>query len=103
MGPQSRSPLCLRCGKPALRRLVVLPPKWQGSQSMAGHTNFILNRIDPMSLGDYSRTLLLSILRRAQVLAETHQRVPKVYFPRDGITSNVVQLANGGAVETAMI
>jgi len=37
------------------------------------------------------------------VLAETHQRVQKVYFPHSGIISCVVELRGGGAIETGMI
>jgi CRP-like cAMP-binding protein len=36
-------------------------------------------------------------------LAETHQRVEKVYFPHTGIISCVVELVGGGAIETGMI
>src|SRR5215212_797321 len=70
---------------------------------MAGHNNFLLNRIDPSVAARLQPHLALVHLRHAQVLADTHQRVPKVYFPHDGIISNVVQLSNGGAIETAMI
>ena len=37
------------------------------------------------------------------MLAETHQRVEKVYFPHSGIISCVVELVGGGAIETGMI
>jgi CRP-like cAMP-binding protein len=37
------------------------------------------------------------------VLAETHQRIQKVYFPHTGIISCVVELVGGGAIETGKI
>ena len=37
------------------------------------------------------------------VLAETHQRIEKVYFPHSGIISCVVELIGGGAIGTGMI
>src|SRR5204862_134064 len=42
-------------------------------------------------------------LNASQVLAETHQRIEKVYFPHSGIISCVVKLLGGGAIETGMI
>ena len=42
-------------------------------------------------------------LHREQVLAETHQRIERVYFPHSGIISCVVELIGGGAIETGMI
>jgi len=70
---------------------------------MAGHTNFILNTIEPSVAARLQPHLALVHLRHGQVLADTHQRVQKVYFPHNGIISNVVQLSNGGSIETAMI
>ena len=42
-------------------------------------------------------------IRHQEVLAETHQRIEKVYFPHSGIISCVVELVGGGAIETGMI
>jgi CRP-like cAMP-binding protein len=70
---------------------------------MTGHANFILNRVDPDTAARLQPHLSLVHLRHAQVLVDTHQRVQKVYFPHSGIISNVVQLSNGGSIETGMI
>jgi CRP-like cAMP-binding protein len=37
------------------------------------------------------------------VLAEPYQQLQRVYFPHSGIISSVVELADGGAIETGMI
>jgi CRP-like cAMP-binding protein len=65
--------------------------------------NFILNRLD----ADVLRRLLpnLSVVQLASgdVLAGTHERVEKVYFPHTGVISCVVETIGGGAIETGMI
>jgi len=38
-----------------------------------------------------------------EVLVESRGRVERVYFPHSGIISSVVELADGGAIETGMI
>jgi CRP-like cAMP-binding protein len=70
---------------------------------MTGHNNFILNRVEPEVAARLQPYLSLVHLRHGQVLVDTHQRVQKVYFPHTGIISNVVQLSNGGSIETGMI
>jgi CRP-like cAMP-binding protein len=55
----------------------------------------VLDQIEPQ--------LSIIDLQREQVLAETHQRIEKVYFPHSGIISCVVELVGGGAIETGMI
>jgi CRP-like cAMP-binding protein len=47
--------------------------------------------------------LSLVELHQAVVLAETHQRVEKAYFPQSGIISCVVELKGGDAIGTGMI
>jgi CRP-like cAMP-binding protein len=42
-------------------------------------------------------------LAHGEILAETHQPISKVYFPHGGIISCVVELEDGGAIETGMI
>ena len=42
-------------------------------------------------------------LNRSDIIAETHQRLEKAYFPHSGIISCVVELLGGGAIETGMI
>jgi CRP-like cAMP-binding protein len=72
-------------------------------QPLAHKENFLLNRLEPVVLAELQPHLSLVNLRHAEVLAETHQRVRKVYFPHSGIISSVVELVGGGAIVTAMI
>jgi CRP-like cAMP-binding protein len=65
--------------------------------------NFLLNRLDADVLGRLSGDLSVIQLVHGEVLAETHQRVEKVYFPHGGIISCVVETIGGGAIETGMI
>ena|SRR5258705_6744671 len=70
---------------------------------MPHRENFLLNRLEPGLLADLEPRLSLAELRQGEVLAETHQRIDKVYFPHSGIISCVVELVGGGAIETGMI
>ena len=65
--------------------------------------NFLLNRLEPELLSRIVPHFSLVELRHSEVLAETHERIEKVYFPHSGIISCVVELAGGGAVESGMI
>jgi CRP-like cAMP-binding protein len=65
--------------------------------------NFLLNRLDPALLDRLSANLSVIELTHGDVLAETHGRVEKVYFPHSGIISCVVETIGGGAIETGMI
>jgi CRP-like cAMP-binding protein len=65
--------------------------------------NFLLNRLEPAVLAEIVPYLSFVELRHQEVLAETHQRIEKVYFPHSGIISCVVELVGGGAIETGMI
>jgi CRP-like cAMP-binding protein len=65
--------------------------------------NFLLNRLDAATLGRISPNLTVIQLPLGEVLAETHARVEKVYFPHSGIISCVVETIGGGAIETGMI
>src|ERR1700716_2521724 len=65
--------------------------------------NFLLNRLSADVLGRLSPNLSIVQLSLGDVLAETHQRVEKVYFPHSGIISCVVETIGGGAIETGMI
>lgn len=65
--------------------------------------NFILNLLEPDVFNQIEPQLSIIDLQREQVLAETHQRIEKVYFPHSGIISCVVELKGGGAIETGMI
>ena len=65
--------------------------------------NFILNRLSAKALAHISPGLAIVQLPQGEVLAETHARVEKVYFPHEGIISCVVETVGGGAIETGMI
>lgn len=70
---------------------------------MPHDANFILRRLAPDILKRIAPALTVVPLPHGQVLAETHQRIEKVYFPHDGIISCVVETIGGGAIETGMI
>jgi CRP-like cAMP-binding protein len=70
---------------------------------MPHRQNFLLNRLEPAVLSQILPHLSLVDLQHGHVLAETHQRVERVYFPHSGIISCVVELLGGGAIETGMI
>lgn len=70
---------------------------------MPHRQNFLLNRLEPAVLAQILPHLTLVDLQHGHVLAETHQRVERVYFPHSGIISCVVELLGGGAIETGMI
>ena len=65
--------------------------------------NFLLNLLEPGMLDQIEPQLSIIDLHREQVLAETHARIERVYFPHSGIISCVVELVGGGAIETGMI
>src|SRR3954465_12766249 len=65
--------------------------------------NFLLSRLDWDALGRLTPNLIVVELPQGEVLAETHERVEKVYFPHGGIISCVVETIGGGAIETGMI
>ena len=65
--------------------------------------NFLLNLLEPKVFDQIEPQLSIIDLHRDHVLAETHQRIEKVYFPHSGIISCVVELKGGGAIETGMI
>jgi CRP-like cAMP-binding protein len=65
--------------------------------------NFLLNRVDAITLDRIAPNLSVVQLSHGEVLAETHARVEKVYFPHTGIISCVVETIGGGAIETGMI
>jgi CRP-like cAMP-binding protein len=70
---------------------------------MPHRKNFLLNRLEPDLLAQIRPHLSLLELQHNDVLAETHQRIEKVYFPHSGIISCVVELVGGGAIETGLI
>lgn len=70
---------------------------------MPHKNNFLLNRLSPDLLSRISSDLVVEALAHGEVLAETHARIEKVYFPHSGIISCVVETIGGGAIETGMI
>ena len=70
---------------------------------MPHRANFLLNRLSSASLARVTPHLSVMDLAATQVLAETHARIERVYFPHSGIISCVVELIGGGAIETGMI
>jgi CRP-like cAMP-binding protein len=65
--------------------------------------NFLLNRLDAATRDRILPNLIVVELPLGEVLAETHARIEKVYFPHSGIISCVVETIGGGAIETGMI
>jgi len=65
--------------------------------------NFLLGRLSPSTLSRVAPHLSLVDLPAAEVLAEPHQRIQRVYFPHAGIISSVVELTDGGMIETGMV
>jgi CRP-like cAMP-binding protein len=70
---------------------------------MPHRQNFLLNQLEPGLLVHIEPHLSVVELHHTDVLAETHQRIEKVYFPHSGIISCVVELVGGGAIETGLI
>lgn len=67
------------------------------------NNNFLLNRLQPEVLNHIMAQLSLVELHHGQVLAESEQRIDKVYFPQSSVISCIVELRNGDAIETGMI
>lgn len=70
---------------------------------MPHRKNFLLNRVSLDVLDRLSSGLVVVPLAQGEVLAETHARIEKVYFPHTGVISCVVETIGGGAIETGMI
>jgi CRP-like cAMP-binding protein len=70
---------------------------------MPHRSNFLLNQLSPALLQSITPHLTVVALHHAEVLARTHELVEKVYFPHSGIISCVVELGDGGAIETGLI
>jgi CRP-like cAMP-binding protein len=70
---------------------------------MPHRKNFLLNRLDADILARLLPDLTVMQLAQGDVLAETHQRIERAYFPHTGIISCVVETIGGGAIETGMI
>jgi CRP-like cAMP-binding protein len=70
---------------------------------MLHQKNFLLNQIEPEILIRIVPHFSVVELHHSDVLAQTHQRIERVYFPHSGIISCVVQLIGGDAIQTGMI
>jgi CRP-like cAMP-binding protein len=70
---------------------------------MLHRKNFLLSELEPEALARISPLLSMVELHQSEVLAETHHRIEKVYFPHSGIISCIVQLKRGDAIQTGMM
>ena len=66
-------------------------------------SNLLLNRLARPALARVATHLSVVDLTATEVLAEPYQQLQRVYFPHSGIISCIVELADGGAIETGMI
>lgn len=65
--------------------------------------NWLLDRLPKHVLARIAAELHVVELHAAEVLAEPHQHLKRVYFPHSGIISCIVELKGGDAIETGMI
>jgi CRP-like cAMP-binding protein len=65
--------------------------------------NQLLSKLDRATFAQVGPTLTAIEFRQGDVLAQTHAQIETVYFPHTGIISCVVELSDGGAIETGMI
>jgi CRP-like cAMP-binding protein len=65
--------------------------------------NHILNQLSSVDREDLRSHMQVVDLPHGQVIAESRQRVPYVYFPHAGILSCIVELDDGWAIESGMI
>ncbi|WP_065754056.1 Crp/Fnr family transcriptional regulator [Bradyrhizobium paxllaeri] len=66
-------------------------------------SNFLLGQLAAATLAGIAPHLSVIDLATADVLAEPHQRIQRVYFPHSGIISSIVELSDGSTIETGMI
>jgi CRP-like cAMP-binding protein len=85
----------------AERPVVLLPARQR--ERMSHLKNQILARASRVDLEDLGLNMRVVNLKHGQVVADTRQRVPYVYFPHGGILSAIVELESGWAIETGMI
>ena len=72
-------------------------------QTQPRHHNRLLASLPPATLQVLTPHLALRDLPFGKVLLETHGAVEEVFFPHSGVVSLVVELKDGGMLETAMI
>jgi CRP-like cAMP-binding protein len=70
---------------------------------MPHQDNFLLARLSFADMHAITPALKIVELQQGRVLAESHQRIEKVYFPHAGILSLVVTLEDGAGIETGMV
>lgn len=70
---------------------------------VAGHQNFLLGQLGSSDLTAIQPHLTTVSLRRGKVLAEPGQHIDHVYFPHSGALSFLVDLPEGGTIETGMM
>ena len=66
-------------------------------------TNFLLGSLAVATFSRIVPHLTMVEVGAAEVLAEPHQSIQRVYFPHSGIISSIVELADGSTIETGMI
>jgi CRP-like cAMP-binding protein len=71
--------------------------------AMSRHENFLLHQLDAAEWAKISPHLSVVALERWKVIAEPRERIDRVYFPHSGILSFMVDLPEGGAIETGMM
>jgi CRP-like cAMP-binding protein len=65
--------------------------------------NLLLARLQRPAFAQIEPLLSFVELRHGDIIAETQASIQKVFFPHAGIISCVVELIDGGAIETGMI
>jgi CRP-like cAMP-binding protein len=66
-------------------------------------SNLLLSRLVPGTFARIAPHLSVIEVSATEVLTEPYQQLQRVYFPHSGIISCIVELADGGAIETGMI
>lgn len=70
---------------------------------MPHQSNLLLARLNTSHMNAIAPALSAVDLKHGQVLADSHQRIDRAYFPHSGILSMVVTLENGAGIETGMV
>jgi CRP-like cAMP-binding protein len=71
---------------------------------MGGHLeNQLLYKLDRATFAQVEPSLAVIELHQGDILAQTQAKIEKAYFPHAGIISCIVELSDGGAIETGMI
>src|SRR5215203_4447002 len=74
-----------------------------GGQTMPHSKNQLFARLGAEQLAQISSHLKVVALRQGELIADTHGKVGKVYFPHSGIISCCVEMKGGNAIQTGMI